>query len=76
MLINFTMGLIGALVAFIWYLWDVIRAYQVPGLGIRVEEFRIEGSWIMEDWNLVGANNVPEVPNESHPEPYILNPKP
>jgi len=27
-LINFTMGLIGALVAFIWYLWDVIRAYQ------------------------------------------------
>jgi len=27
-LINFTLGLIGALVAFIWYLWDVIRAYQ------------------------------------------------
>ena len=27
-LMNFTMGLIGATVAFIWFLWDVIRAYQ------------------------------------------------
>ena len=27
-LMNFTMGLIGATVAFIWYLWDVIKSYQ------------------------------------------------
>eukprot|EP00960_Hanusia_phi_P053805 762462-Hanusia_phi.AAC.8 len=27
-LFNFTLGLVGALVAFIWYLWDVVRSYQ------------------------------------------------
>ena len=27
-LMNFTMGLIGATIAFIWYLWDVIKSYQ------------------------------------------------
>jgi hypothetical protein len=28
-LINFTMGLVGALVAFLWQIWSVIRSYQV-----------------------------------------------
>ena len=27
MIMNFTMGLFGALVAFVWYLWDVISSY-------------------------------------------------
>ena len=28
-LINFTMGLIGAFVAFVWYIYGVISSYQV-----------------------------------------------
>jgi len=28
LLMNFTMGLIGALVAFVWYLWGLVRSYQ------------------------------------------------
>eukprot|EP00285_Hemiselmis_virescens_P012640 CAMPEP_0173393538 /NCGR_PEP_ID=MMETSP1356-20130122/22171_1 /TAXON_ID=77927 ORGANISM="Hemiselmis virescens, Strain PCC157" /NCGR_SAMPLE_ID=MMETSP1356 /ASSEMBLY_ACC=CAM_ASM_000847 /LENGTH=267 /DNA_ID=CAMNT_0014351577 /DNA_START=21 /DNA_END=820 /DNA_ORIENTATION=- len=27
-LINFTMGLVGALVAFVWYLWGLVKSYQ------------------------------------------------
>ena len=27
-LINFTIGLVGALVAFIWYLWGLVKSYQ------------------------------------------------
>ncbi len=29
-LINFTMGLVGALVAFLWQVWGLISSYQVP----------------------------------------------
>ena len=28
LVINFTMGLIGAFTAFVWYLWDVVSSYQ------------------------------------------------
>jgi hypothetical protein len=36
-LMNFTLGLLGATVAFIWYLWDVIKSYQPdPFTGICV----------------------------------------
>jgi hypothetical protein len=28
-LINFTMGLVGALVAFLWQIWALIKSYQV-----------------------------------------------
>jgi hypothetical protein len=34
---NFTLGLLGATVAFIWYLWDVIKSYQPdPITGVCV----------------------------------------
>jgi hypothetical protein len=37
LVLNFTMGLIGALVAFVWYLWDVVSSYSPdPATGVAI----------------------------------------
>jgi len=62
-LMNFTMGLVGATVAFIWYLWDVIRAYQpdpvtavVAFLLFTVAAVSMVATYLMTLYGAVGAS--------------------
>ena len=38
MLMNFTIGMIGALIGFYWYLWGVVTSYQ-PGVLLTIVFF-------------------------------------